>query len=98
MLKSLFCALASLLLVDAADAQTISAPSVWTNQRGSVLTILFMDSAGNFQGTYVNNASDTRAFPTGCGETFRARSSSSSSPLRLATPSRSGKAAPAGPP
>jgi len=60
MLKSLFCALASLLLVDAADAQTISAPSVWTNQRGSVLTILFMDSAGNFQGTYVNNASDTQ--------------------------------------
>jgi hypothetical protein len=54
------CSLAFLLCLGAASAQTISAPSVWTNQRGSVLTILAIDAAGHFQGTYVNNAPGTQ--------------------------------------
>jgi hypothetical protein len=67
MLRFITYSLAVLLSIGAASAQTLSAPSVWTNQRGSVLTILLMDAAGNFQGTYVNNAPDTqcRGFPYG---------------------------------
>lgn len=67
MLKGLLCFFASLLLASTAVAQTVSAPSSWTNQRGSVLTILFIDSAGNFQGSYVNNAAGTqcKGFPYG---------------------------------
>ncbi|WP_456640504.1 avidin/streptavidin family protein [Bradyrhizobium sp. USDA 10063] len=35
----------------------LSAPSIWVNQRGSVLSIQTLDAlTGNFTGTYVNNA------------------------------------------
>ena len=65
MLKVFLCWLAPLLVVSAASAQTVPAPSTWVNQRTSVLTILFVDSTGDFRGTYVNNADGTqcKGFP-----------------------------------
>jgi hypothetical protein len=55
------------LLVSSASAQSLSVPSTWVNQRQSVLTVLFIDPSGKFQGTYVNNAAGTqcRGFPYG---------------------------------
>jgi len=40
----------------ASQAQTLPVPSTWLNQRGSILTITTIDTAGNLKGTFVNNA------------------------------------------
>ncbi len=42
-----------------ASAQDLTAPSTWTGQRASVLSISAVDSSGNIKGTYLNNAAGT---------------------------------------
>jgi hypothetical protein len=39
-----------------AFAQGLPAPSLWQNQRGSTLEVYYVDSAGSFQGQFINQA------------------------------------------
>jgi hypothetical protein len=39
-----------------AFSQTLPSGSLWQNQRGSTLEVFFVDPAGSFQGTFINQA------------------------------------------
>jgi hypothetical protein len=50
---------AATALSSVALAQGLPAPSIWTNQRSSVLSITSVDAGGKITGTFVNNAAGT---------------------------------------
>jgi len=51
--------LASLIVVVAHAQSSIPAPSTWTNERGSIMTIQSASADGVFSGTFVNKADRT---------------------------------------
>jgi hypothetical protein len=56
-MKRVFLALIVLLgFQSLAAAQGLPAPSLWQNQRGSTLELLFVDPSGSFQGQFINQA------------------------------------------
>jgi hypothetical protein len=55
------------MTIGVALAQTIPAPSVWTNERGSVLTIESIDDTGVVRGHFLMHAP---LFPACDGKTF----------------------------
>jgi hypothetical protein len=60
MLRISLCALILVSVTGVAAAQnTISAPSTWVNQNGSVLTIDSIDGDGSFKGHFVNKKQGT---------------------------------------
>ena len=60
MVKVFVCVLGIFIAANSiAQAQSLSSPSTWVNQRTSVLSVMAVDSDGSIHGTFTNNAEGT---------------------------------------